>query len=224
MGHNRQMPSIARTRFVDWLRRVVSNGQDTAVADAAWRSAAVANAPTETGITEATSAAIVSGPPVWGTASGSLAPRRHELLAGTTSLELDRRARRTRWIAAAGALGVALVVLLTTHPTNPVMVALLVVGPPVYAIISLTSSSTSKVRRRRRQEHLAGYTLTRTSRLDLDQVDPETGYVIRQRGAPALTPEQQQIAIASLPPDCASGPPASRRAGRRTGPAPSRRS
>lgn len=194
------MPSIARTRFVDWLRRVVSNGEDTAVPDAASRSAAAVNAPTTTRIAAEPTPAVVTGPPVWGSASGSPLPRRHELLEGTTSIELDRRARRTRWIAAVSALGVALVVLLTTHPTNPVMVALLVVGPPVYAIISLTSSSTSKVRRRRRQEHLAGYTLTRTSRLDLDQVDPATGYVIREGGATALTPEQQLAAIGSLPP------------------------
>ncbi|SMQ73742.1 hypothetical protein [Agreia sp. VKM Ac-1783] len=54
------------------------------------------------------------------------------------------------------------------------------------------------VRRRRAAEHEAGYTVSRTLRPDLDQVDPVTGYVIRPAGQPALTRAQERAAAARV--------------------------
>jgi hypothetical protein len=54
--------------------------------------------------------------------------------------------------------------------------------------------------RKRRQvaEHDAGYTLSRTLRPDLDQVDPVTGYVIRPAGGMRLTRGQERAAAARV--------------------------
>lgn len=53
-------------------------------------------------------------------------------------------------------------------------------------------------RRRQEAEHAAGYTVSRTLRPDLDQVDPVTGYVIRPSGQPALTRAQERAAAARV--------------------------
>jgi hypothetical protein len=49
--------------------------------------------------------------------------------------------------------------------------------------------------RRRAAEHNAGYTVTRTLRPDLDQVDPVTGYVIRPAGGSRLTATEERAAM-----------------------------
>ena len=53
-------------------------------------------------------------------------------------------------------------------------------------------------RRRQEAEHAAGYTVSRTLRPDLDQVDPVTGYVIRPAGQPTLTRTQERAAAARV--------------------------
>ncbi|MBF4632827.1 hypothetical protein ITJ38_00235 [Agreia pratensis] len=53
-------------------------------------------------------------------------------------------------------------------------------------------------RRRQEAEHAAGYTLSRTLRPDLDQVDPVTGYVIRPAGQQTLTRTQERAAAARV--------------------------
>jgi hypothetical protein len=51
---------------------------------------------------------------------------------------------------------------------------------------------------RRVAEHGAGYTVSRTHRADLDQVDPVTGYVIRPAGAARLSRSQERAAMARV--------------------------
>ncbi|WP_374947786.1 hypothetical protein [Agreia sp.] len=52
--------------------------------------------------------------------------------------------------------------------------------------------------RRRAAEHAAGYTVSRTLRPDLDQVDPVTGYVIRPAGRARLARAQERAAAARV--------------------------
>lgn len=54
------------------------------------------------------------------------------------------------------------------------------------------------VARRRAAEHDAGYTVSRTLRPDLDQVDPVSGYVIRPAGRPRLTRIEERAAMARV--------------------------
>lgn len=54
------------------------------------------------------------------------------------------------------------------------------------------------LRRRRAAEHDAGYTVSRTLRPDLDQVDPVTGYVIRPGGGAELTKSQERTVMARV--------------------------
>lgn len=54
------------------------------------------------------------------------------------------------------------------------------------------------LRRRLSAEHAAGYTLSRTLRPDLDQVDPVTGYVIRPAGGAQLTHAEERAAAARV--------------------------
>jgi len=56
----------------------------------------------------------------------------------------------------------------------------------------------SDVSRRRAAEHAAGYTVSRTLRPDLDQVDPVTGYVIRSARGARLTRSRERAAMARM--------------------------
>jgi hypothetical protein len=76
--------------------------------------------------------------------------------------------------------------------------------PPRYPLLpgrhsrSIAWYRRADLARRRAAEHNAGYTVTRTLRPDLDQVDPVTGYVIRAAGRPSLTPTDERAAMARV--------------------------
>ena len=56
----------------------------------------------------------------------------------------------------------------------------------------------SDLERRRAAEHDAGYTVSRTLRPDLDQVDPVSGYVIRPGGGASLSASRERAAMARV--------------------------
>jgi hypothetical protein len=83
-----------------------------------------------------------------------------------------------------------------TGPGEPV--------PPRYPLLAGRHSRgiawyrRADVTRRSAAEHAAGYTVSRTLRPDLDQVDPVSGYVIRPAGRPRLTGVEERAAMARV--------------------------
>lgn len=84
--------------------------------------------------------------------------------------------------------GDALVAGLPLVPVVAVFIAIVLVN---FGVILLAA-------RRQRAESVAGYTLLRTGDMNLDQVDPATGYLIRPAGSEQLTRDGERSALARI--------------------------
>ena len=131
------------------------------------------------------------------TSPASQVPRRRMLRAGLSSTT-QLRAGGAFWVAAATFLLAMLPfgILTWTHvwivpsgvflPLLYLALSSMVVGKSLRLFVPLKVS----------KELTTGYTLSREGDINVDQLDPKTGYVIRQAGNDTLTVEQEQSALA----------------------------
>jgi hypothetical protein len=123
-------------------------------------------------------------------------PRRHILIDGPTSLQVQRT--NVRLLLLGVIASVATPIVLGIIDTDLLSNGLAWLGAPGAAIVAANLFGPEKYTERVRKEHAAGYTFKRLDSLEVDQIDPVSRYVIRARHEMRLTESEESEAIARV--------------------------
>jgi hypothetical protein len=193
----RMVLEFAGQRFLAWFRGETA---PTRVPPRAPRQAPTPVEPRAVALTGLDPWGDPSGIPEYGTPAHAAKkpdrPRRHILIDGPTSLQVQKF--YLRWIILGAAASVATPIVLGIIDADLLSNALAWLGAPGAAIFAGNLFGPEKYSERVRKEHAAGYTFKRLDSLEVDQIDPVTRYVIRGRHEMRLTESEESEAIARV--------------------------